>query len=303
LDSILRGYPFPEIYLADGEVDLETGQGTQLLVDGLQRVSTMIQYFNADPELKLTTVSNYKDLSEDEKKAFLQYDVAVRDLGAISKEEIVEVFKRINATKYSLTDIEVNNAVYVGALKQFAERVSGKEFFSAHNTFTPQDYKRMGDLRYALQIVITILGGYTNRDDEFKDYLDRYNDDFPTASEVEEQIDSTLAFIDECGFSPKSRVWRKADLFSLIVELNVLLSAHRTLQPSDVVERVERFFAEIDTEVIGQNSLPGIYYKATVQASNDRTNRMRRGLILNGVIVAEPEEVTTAELRKLSLVS
>ncbi len=36
LDSILQGYPFPEIYLADGDVDLDTGEGTQLLVDGLQ---------------------------------------------------------------------------------------------------------------------------------------------------------------------------------------------------------------------------------------------------------------------------
>ena len=48
VDTILRGYPFPEIYLADGEVDLNTGTGTQLLVDGLQRVSTIIQYFEGD---------------------------------------------------------------------------------------------------------------------------------------------------------------------------------------------------------------------------------------------------------------
>ena len=51
LDTILRKYPFPEIYLADHEVDLETGEGTQLLVDGLQRVSTIVQYFNGDPDL------------------------------------------------------------------------------------------------------------------------------------------------------------------------------------------------------------------------------------------------------------
>ena len=36
LDTVTKGLPFPEIYIADGDVDLETGEGTQLLVDGLQ---------------------------------------------------------------------------------------------------------------------------------------------------------------------------------------------------------------------------------------------------------------------------
>ena len=54
--------------------------------------------------------SGFRDLTEPEKKAFLQYDVAVRDLGNVGRDEIIEVFKRLNATKYSLLDIEVNNA-------------------------------------------------------------------------------------------------------------------------------------------------------------------------------------------------
>ena len=65
------------------------------MVDGLQRVSTLVQYFDADPQLVVTSVPHYKDLSEDEKRDFLQYDVSVRDLGAISKNEIIEIFQRI----------------------------------------------------------------------------------------------------------------------------------------------------------------------------------------------------------------
>ena len=178
LDLIIKGYPFPEIYLADGDVNLETGAGTQLLVDGLQRVSTMVSHFEADPELILTSVPHYKDLNEEKKRAFLQYDVAVRDLGSISKEEIIEVFRRINATKYSLIDIEINNAVYTGALRQFAERVSKLQFFSDHPVFSSLDYKRMGDLRFALQIIVTMMSGYGNRDDQFEEFLARYNDVF-----------------------------------------------------------------------------------------------------------------------------
>ena len=224
IDTILRGYPFPEIYFADGSVDLDTGAGTQLLVDGLQRVSTIIQYFEGVSDLKLTTVPAYRDLPEQEKKDFLQYDVAVRDLGNIGRNEIIEVFKRLNATKYSLLDIEVNNAVYAGALKRYAERLAADPFFENHAVFNALDLKRMGDLRYALTIAITLISGYFNRDDEFGALLERYNDDFPLEDAIDFRIHGVLSFIDECAFERSSRVWRKADLFTLIVELDQAMS-------------------------------------------------------------------------------
>ena len=72
LDTVIKGLPFPEIYIADGEVDLETGQGTKLLVDGLQRINTLSQYFEGDPDLRLQQVLPYQFLSDDDKRAFLQ---------------------------------------------------------------------------------------------------------------------------------------------------------------------------------------------------------------------------------------
>lgn len=285
LDSILRGFPFPEIYLADGEVNLVTGDGTQLLVDGLQRVNTIVQYFEGDPELKLTTTPDYRTLSDDDKKAFLQYDIAVRDLGAVSKDEIIEAFKRLNATKYSLLDIEVSNAVYAGTLKKFSEKVAENEFFKRHNTFTASDYKRMGDLRYVLTIIGTMLSGYFNRDDAFDVLLDSYNDDFPVQVEIENRLNNTLMFIDECGFSDHSRVWKKADLFTLIIELDQSLHIKNiSLQPSEVVDVLAKFYNDADAGNVDGNDAVSIYYKAALQASNDRINRVRRGVIIEKLL-------------------
>lgn len=298
LDSVLRGYPFPEIYLADGDVDLETGEGTQLLVDGLQRVSTLIQYFNGDPDLKLTTVPYYRDLSDADKQAFLQYDVAVRDLGSVLKSEVVEVFRRINATKYSLREIEINNAIYVGELKKFCERLSANNFFVENQVFTPQDFKRMGDLRYALGIVVTILGGYSNRDDVFVEYLDRFNDDFPEAEIIESRVQYVFDFIDECGFDSGSRIWRKADLFTAIVEFDRILNIESIpLQPQEVLERLSEFFGRMDSNSVKPSDVAAIYYKATLQASNDRVNRMRRGIIFAGIVKGEKEAAILSQVR------
>ena len=285
LDSVLKGYPFPEIYLADGEVDLETGQGTQLLVDGLQRVNTLVQYFGGIADLKLKTIPPYKDLSDDQKQAFLQYDVAVRDLGKLTGEEIVEVFKRLNATKYSLMDIEISNAVYTGEFKEFADQISLHTFFENHRVFNAPDYRRMGDLRFALLLVITALGGYFNRDDEFENYLKRYDDYFNLKTSLLKSFNTIFDFIDECGFDKKSRIWRKVDLFTLFTELYIaIIQDNLNLQPSFVVSVIQSFYDSINTNTIDDNEISGIYYKSAVQASNDRMNRIRRGIIVGSIL-------------------
>lgn len=302
LDSVLRGYPFPEIYFSDGDVNLETGEGSQLLVDGLQRVSTLIQYFDGDPELRLTAVPPYRVLTEDQKKAFLQYDVAVRDLGTISKDEVIEVFKRLNATKYSLLDIEINNAVYAGALKNFCERIADNEFFRAHSVFNSTDYKRMGDLKYVLGIVGTMLQGYFNRDDAFEGLLGRFNDEFPMQKDVEARLNRTFEFLDECGFDSKSRAWKKADLFTLLVELDQCLHFRNSqLQPSKILSLLTDFYDIVDKTAMKQEEVSSIYYKAALQATNDKINRVRRGVVIAGVLVENSNTHTLAKLKNEGL--
>jgi hypothetical protein len=300
LDSVLRGFPFPEIYFADGEVNLETGDGTQLLVDGLQRVSTLIQYFEDSPELKLTSVPAYRLLNEDEKRAFLQYDVTVRDLGSITKDEVIEVFQRLNATKYSLLDIEINNAVYAGALKSFCEKMAAHPFFITHEIFNATDYKRMGDLRYLVSIVGTMLAGYFNRDDLFEEILDRYNDDFPEASNIEKRLNNVFDFIDECGFSKRSRIWKKADLFTIIIELDSTLYRGFLFQPGDIVDRLTSFYESVDSDN-ANDRITRTYYKAALQASNDRINRMRRGVVIYNLLNNFSAKITEEVLDEMRL--
>jgi len=304
LDTILNGYPFPEIYLADGDVDVESGEGTQLLVDGLQRVSTIIAYFKGSSDLRLTTIPPYSELDREEKLNYLQYSVAVRDLGNLTREQIVEVFKRINSTNYSLLDIEVNNAVYAGSLKQYAQKISENEFFASNNVFNSRDYKRMGDLSYALTIIITLLRGYFNRSDEFGSYLDRYNDDFEEEAEVTKRLQSIFDLLDECGFDKNTRIWKKADLFTIIVELDSMArSDDPILQPVELYTLLDSFYKRIDSGGIDSAGLPGIYFKAAVQATNDKVNRIRRSIIVGDLLRNKPDEQIIDHLKSERLLS
>lgn len=298
LDTILKGYPFPEIYVADGTVDVDSGEGNQLLVDGLQRVSTITDYFAGDPNLKLRKTLPYSDLPTEAKSRFLQYDVAVRDLGDATHEEIVEVFERINATDYALTDIEVNNARYRGEMKDLAEEVANHSIFSENRVFNSLDYRRMGDLRFALSLIISIMSGYFTRDENFEKYLEAYNESFSRKAEIKAKLFGAFDFIEEVGFDRKSRVWRKADLLTMVVELVAILDDPQVqLLPSDVVERIIPFYEEVNEQELGGETLPAIYYKAALQASNDRLNRMRRGIILGGLMRGHPEMTIKKELK------
>jgi hypothetical protein len=133
----------------------------------------------------------------------------------------------------------------------------------------------------------------------FEEFLARYNEFFDSQSEIEGRTLRVIDFIEECGFYPKSRVWRKADLLTLFVELDTALNDESLkLDPLKVVADLQAFYDSIDSGGVGENSLPGIYYKAALQASNDRVNRVRRGMIVGGILRSETEKTMLDRLRQ-----
>lgn len=113
IDTILKGFPFPLIFISRGKIDVERMQATSLLVDGQQRISTIVEYvgdkFSVDG-LKFT------DLSLEAREHFLKYEVPVIDLDfAEDDPRIKEVFHRLNRTFYSLTEIERLSTEYASS--------------------------------------------------------------------------------------------------------------------------------------------------------------------------------------------
>jgi uncharacterized protein with ParB-like and HNH nuclease domain len=295
LETVLLNYPFPEIYVAAGEVDVETGEGTELLVDGQQRLTTLFQYFSGSPDLILYgSVKPYVDLARDEKEAFLQYDVVVRDLGLVEIEILRNVFQRINATRYALNAMEVHNSRFEGEFKAFGEQFAQRPFFESHRVFSAAEIRRMQDVRFALVLATTVLSTYFNRDDELEEYLRRYNDEFPMRADLERELDTVLEFVDQMNFPSTSRLWKKADLFTAVVELHsALFKRQKQLSPPSAGEALARFYSRVDSmDFRGDaESDPSRYYKAALQATNDRSSRVARGEIVR--LILEPSDQPT----------
>jgi len=294
LDTVLNGYPFPEIYIASGEVYEQTGAGNEMLVDGQQRITTLYQYFTNSEELKLgKEIKPYAELSQSQKLNFLEYEVVVRDLGKMDIEEIKKIFERINATSYSLNAMEIHNARFAGEFKTFVENLTRHPFFDNNGVFSVNEVRRMRDVSFVLVFVITIMSTYFNREDEFITYLSNYNDEFEMKDALASEIEKVFNFIDRCDFEKNSRAWKNSDLLTLLVEIHrALIKDRLELHPSEVGAKIKNFYDMVNLYIKGNtDEIPQIvlndvmeYSKATSQGTNDRGNRIKRGEIIRKVI-------------------
>jgi hypothetical protein len=289
IKTVLEGYPFPEIYIAAGHVDTKTGEGAEVLVDGQQRITSLYQYFKGSPDLRLPAeVPSYSGLDEPTQVAFLEYKVVVRDLGNMPIEQIKQVFQRINSTSYGLNAMEIHNARYGGEFKDLAERVALSDFFDRNKVFTSTDVKRMKDVLYCAGLLATTMGTYFNRDSEIEQYLEKYNEDLPEKESIFASVETVLTFIDRLNFQPNSRIFKKADFFTLFVEAHAcIIKDGLQLDVAKVRSALDRFFTQVELASLGEgeSESAGVrYYKAALQATNDRSNRILRGEIIQSIL-------------------
>jgi hypothetical protein len=104
IDTILKGYPFPQIFLARGPIDLDTMQAYQCVVDGQQRLATIRDFVDGKLNAGGKLFSEYRNKEREE---FLKYEVAVIDFDLEAGDDrLKEIFHRLNRTYYSLSAIE-----------------------------------------------------------------------------------------------------------------------------------------------------------------------------------------------------
>lgn len=289
IKTVLMQYPFPEIYIASGTVDPDTGIAKELLVDGQQRLTTLYQYFIGSKDLILGDITPYQELSKEDKIKFLEYEVVIRDLGLKTTEEIKEVFRRINSTKYGLTAMEIHNARYDGQFKKFGEELSTHQFFENHKVFRINEVRRMSDIVFVLNLTITCMTTYFNRDDEIENFLQKYNDEFPLFDEMLGRFNAVFSFIDSLNLDVKSRAWKKAELYTLIIETyNAIFKSDLQLDAKTTASSLRDFYELVNNAASMERAASQVeeYYKATLQATNDRSNRIRRGNIIAALLKA-----------------
>ncbi|WP_431842953.1 DUF262 domain-containing protein [Calidifontibacter indicus] len=293
LETVLNGLPFPEIFIASGDVNTETGVATDLIVDGQQRATTLYQYFSNSPDLKVVGIPTYAALTPEQKREFLEYEVVIRDLGRLNEHDTRDLFYRINSTAYSLNAMEVNNARFDGALKTFCDETSTLSFFIDHQVFSNYDAKRMSDVRWALTLVISMMSTYFNRDSEHEEFLRTYNDALPQDAELRSRLENAFRYVDDSALGEDSRAWQKSDLLTLLVEVDRLLRSGNIRPPAQAGAALRRFYGEVDRVAKGEADVSNRdaheYFAAARSGTNDRSSRIRRATVVRRILNADED--------------
>jgi Protein of unknown function DUF262 len=176
IDTILRDFAVPIIFLRDKGIDTKTFEPRREVVDGQQRLRTVLSF--VCPELlkdfkkerddfSVTKAhnaeiagKNFHDLDEASKQAILNYEFSVQVLPAsMDDREIVQLFRRLNSTNYTLNKQELRNASHFGHFKSSALTLSTEQLhrWRYWGTFSEGDISRMHEVELTSECMLAFI--------------------------------------------------------------------------------------------------------------------------------------------------
>lgn len=272
LDTILNGYPFPEIYVCQGETDTKKLRTSQKVIDGQQRLTTIKNYIENTFELPLKTIPEFEQLDGDDREHFLTYQIVVRDIGKVDDSLVKEIFRRINLTKFKLEDIEIHNAIYDGKYIQVAKELSNEIELEKFGVFHDSEFTRMVDVYFFLQVMSTIeRGGYYHRDNELEKCIAEFNDEYRNSHKTKSLILNSISIINELNFTLDTIWFRKSNFFTLVVEI-----CFSKKIPDNFKEKLQEFESNIMANKHDKENEHGQYYGCMYAGTNNRKSRVIR---------------------------
>lgn len=308
IKTILLGYPFPEIFVSRGTLDVETMKSTSCIVDGQQRMNAIKEYIEGEFEVD---GQRYADLTPADKSKFLKYEIAIIDLDLPhDDEQIIEIFKRLNRTFYALSNIEKLATEYgssefmlLGKLlcgelraeenplhnvdpalpksdpnvtKEFTEwanQIDLAEFFKLildTPIFSKYEIARQVHLMFTLNLLATSMVGIYARNEQVVPHLDTYADELPNRDEIISKMTGAATVFNRFKFPVTSAWFSKSNAFSLFVALD---ASYGLVSRANIRKLKERLTAFIE-------DAPEDYALAAREAVNNKKQRnLRDGYI------------------------
>jgi len=273
IDTLLSGLPFPEIYVCEGEIDIQKLKTTRNVIDGQQRLTTIRNYIEGKYKKPLMKIPTYQSLSDPQKQQFLSYQIVMRDIGKVDEKTIREIFRRINLTKFKLDDIEIQNAIYDGDFIQSAKIILDNISLEKYGVLKESEFTRMADLHFILLVMSTIeKGGYFAQDREVEPMVANYNEDYQKKEHMVALMIKTFATINDLDLPPDSMWFRKSNFFTLVVEIAKNIDA----LPQGFKERLLSLEEKVMEAKQNSDSPYAKYYSYMYQATHGRTARIVR---------------------------
>lgn len=305
IESVLLGMPIPEIYIQ--RVVSAEGDVQYALVDGQQRIRTVLQFIGAETDPKeeehnrfvLDKLANnspwkglsFAGLSDEQKVDFYNYVFSVRFLKTNSDQEVRDVFRRLNEFQSELKPQELRNAVYSGPFIKLSEQLADDEYWAENRIVSALQIRRMNDIEFISELLIGAMhgpqGGSANDINSYYVQFENYEDEFPAQRETRKLFLDTLNAIKKVLPDIKETRWsNKTDFYSLFVAIASQLR-NNTL-PASAIPQLKKvlldFGNKISVRLANENAKVNKdvvnYVRAVEKGANDKKRRADRHLAL-----------------------
>ncbi|MFA9395566.1 MAG: DUF262 domain-containing protein [Halodesulfovibrio sp.] len=296
IETVLLGYPIPEIYIWKTGVDPDTGDATYSIVDGQQRLKSIFKFLSQDFFLEKKSLDvkseeyagkKFFELTDQLRSQLWDYPFFVRIIPQeVKREEIVKMFLRLNKTDTSLNPQELRNAKFEGKFLRLATQLSLMPFWKEHEFFSTTDIRRMKDVQFISTLLIFFrygIEGETTQAAINKAY-DQFNDEYKEREDDKELFTQLLANIN--SFIKDSEqvvrfVKSQAHFYALFV-LAYSMKLKGEVFKQDQLEKYEqlvRLYKELPKGAVPKTKIEKIvseYRVAATEGMQKKANRLTR---------------------------
>lgn len=312
IETILLELVIPEIFIWDCETDPSTGKTITHIVDGQQRINAIFDFIQNKFKLQKRYLLSdeikneydnfsFSDLPDEIKKKIWTYEMSVVNLNSsFTKEEIKNMFYRLNLTDYSLNEQEKRNSLD-SEFGKAAEILADSDFWFEHKIFSPKDIRRMGDVEYCSNILLLCREGIVDQtkqgtlDTIYEEFVDEYNDknkDLDKVYTAMKFINNLISSEAESFLSKKIQMFTLFSLAFYFIDTAILLTDEMKQLFKQFVKTYNAFKNEYDFSLSTdeeRNAFEMIkkYKLASSEGVNKISNRMIRYEILKKILTKE----------------
>ena len=289
IETMLLGFPMPEIYLWSSKPDPQSGASTLSIVDGQQRLTAIRDYIAnvfslqeeyLDPGSEAYRDRKFNELPVQLKEKIWEYHITTRTIpSSVNREQIVKMFLRLNETDKSLNPQELRNAEFNGEFIKTVERIADLDFWVKHNIFRSAQIRRMGDLQFVSSLLIYLRSGVEaevtqttiNRMyDTYNEAYEHKEQDFDTSNLVLNEIDKVFD-----ASEAVAKFFRNAvHLYPLFIVVFGAIEKDVSINHLELAKRLEVFSKAYVSQDIPETVSK--YRLAATEGTQKRANREAR---------------------------
>ncbi|MBA9075325.1 DUF262 domain-containing protein [Rufibacter quisquiliarum] len=235
IDTIIRGMPIPIIFLRDKRININQFEPLREVVDGQQRLRTVLSFvcpefledYNEDRDYFTISKAHNEELSglkfselDDELKSrILDYEFDVHILPSkIDDREIIQIFRRMNSTSYTVNKQELRNAQYFGEFKTSVYGLAAEQLkrWRKWKIFSEDSISRMDEVELTSECIGVMIqkGIFGKTPKRLDDLYADFDEQYPYREETEKRFRIVMDIIDEhFGTTSSEIVLLKKTLF------------------------------------------------------------------------------------------